>query len=212
SARPGRSWLSPRNLLVAGQVALSVVLLVAAGLLLASLRNARRMDLGFQPEQRLTVAVNPGMQGYTEEQGIALHGEALRRLSLLPGVTSASSTAVLPLSGGYLGDGFVWLEGDTGPSETCRPMVFFDRVGPSYFETMGATPLEGREFTELDRKGSPLVAVVNETFARGFWPGERVIGKRFRTSRAEGPLIEIVGLVRDGKYHSLGESPQRHVY
>jgi predicted permease len=77
---------------------------------------------------------------------------------------------------------------------------------------MGAPSLEGREFTELDRKGSSLVAVVNETFARGFWPGERVIGKRFRTNRAEGPLIEIVGLVRDGKYHSLGETPQRHVY
>ena len=77
---------------------------------------------------------------------------------------------------------------------------------------MGATMLAGREFTERDRKGSPQVAVVNETFARSFWPGEAAIGKRFRTSGVDGPLVEIVGLVRDGKYHALGETPQRHVY
>src|SRR5207244_3741319 len=111
-ARLGRKWTSPRDLLVGGQVALSVVLLVGAGLFLESLRNARRLDLGFQPEHRLTAVVNPGMQGYREEQGAALHMEALRRLRLLPGVSSASSTAMLPLSGGYLGDGFVWPEGD----------------------------------------------------------------------------------------------------
>jgi predicted permease len=210
-ARPGRRWASPRDLLVGGQVALSVVLLIAAGLFLESLRNARRLDLGFQSENRLTVAMNPGMQGYKEEQGIALQMEALRRFRLLPGVISASSTAMLPLSGGYLGDGFVWPEGDSQPSDAGRPMVFFDRVGPEYFATIGATLLAGREFTERDRKGSPQVAVVNETFARSFWPGEHVIGKRFRTS-VDGPLIEIVGLVRDGKYNELGEAPQRHVY
>lgn len=211
-ARLGRKWTSPRDLLVGAQVALSVVLLVAAGLFLESLRNARRLDLGFQPEHRLTATVNPGMQGYREEQGAALHMEALRRLRLLPGVSSASSTAMLPLSGGYLGDGFVWPEGDSQPSDAGRPMVFFDRVGPGYFETMGATFLAGREFTDRDRKGSPQVAVVNETFARRFWPGEHAIGKRFRTNGVDGPWIEIVGLVRDGKYHALGEAPQRHVY
>src|SRR5207247_5507011 len=169
-------------------------------------------DLGFQPERRLVVAVNPGMQGYTEEQGMTVHEEALRRLSLLPGVIAVSSTAMLPLSGGYLGDGFVWPEGDTRHSDARRPMVFFDRVGPGYFGTMGATLLKGRDFTERDRQGSSLVAVVNETFARGFWPGEEAIGKRFRTNRPGAPLIEIVGVVRDGKYNSLGEAAQRHVY
>jgi hypothetical protein len=122
------------------------------------------------------------MQGYNEQQGTALHMEALRRLRSLPGVIAASSTAVLPLSGGYLADGFVWPEGDSQPSDAGRPMVFFDRVGPGYFETMGATFLAGREFTERDRKGSPQVAVVNETFARGFWP-TRAIGKRFGRAR-----------------------------
>jgi predicted permease len=212
SVRPGRTWLSPRKLLVAGQVGLSVVLLVAAGLFLESLANARRMDLGFQPENRLTVSVNAGMQGYREEQGRALHEEALRRLAELPGVVSVSSTATLPLSGGYLGDGWIWPEGDADPSEAGRPMVYFDRVGPGYFQTMGAALLRGRDFTERDRKDSPQVAVVNETFAQRFWPGEDAIGKRFRTGGVNGPLIEIVGVVRDGKYNSLGETPQRHVY
>jgi predicted permease len=211
-ARPGHRWFSPRHLLAGGQVALSVVLLAAAGLFLESLGNARRLDVGFKPENRLTVAVNPGMQRHSEEQILALHTEALRRFRLLPGVLSASSTAFLPLSGGYLGDGWVWPEGNQRASDARRPIVFFDRVGPGYFEAMGATLLAGRDFTERDRKGSPMVAVVNETFARSFWPREGAVGKRFRMNAGDGPLIEIVGLVRDGKYHALGEASQRHAY
>jgi predicted permease len=91
-------------------------------------------------------------------------------------------------------------------------MVYFDRVGAAYFQTMGTTLLEGREFTGRDLQDSPPVAVVNETFAQAFWPGENAIGKRFRSGRVDAPLIEIIGIVRDGKYNSLGESPQRHVY
>jgi len=72
--------------------------------------------------------------------------------------------------------------------------------------------LKGRDFTERDRQGSTLVAVANETFARGFWPGEDAIGKRFHMNRADGPLVEIAGVVRDGKYNSLGETQQRHLY
>jgi putative ABC transport system permease protein len=77
---------------------------------------------------------------------------------------------------------------------------------------MGTALLEGREFTERDLQDSPPVAVVNETFAQTFWPGETAIGKRFRSGRVDAPLIEIIGIVRDGKYNSLGESTQRHVY
>lgn len=210
--RPGRKWTAPRDLLVAAQVALSVILLVSAGLFLQSLRNARRLDLGFEPERRLTVTVNPGRVGYTEEKSLALHTEALRRLETLPGVISASSTVVLPLSGGYLGDGFVWPEGDTRASEEGRPMVYFDRIAPRYFETMGAPLLQGREFSERDRKGTAQVAIVNAAFANAFWPGENAVGKRFRAGNSTGPLIEIVGIARDGKHNSLGEPQQKHVY
>jgi predicted permease len=210
--RRGRSWLSPRRVLVAGQMGLSVVLLVAAGLFIESLLNARRMELGFQPERRLTASVNAGMLGYGEEQRRTFWEEALRRLAALPGVISVSSTVVLPLSGGYLGDGWIWPEGDVEPSDAGRPMVYFDRVGPAYFETMGAALLQGREFGERDGQELPPVAVVNETFAQTFWPSENPIGKRFRSGAVDRPLIEIVGVVRDGKYNSLGEAPQRHVY
>jgi predicted permease len=212
SIHPGRRWLAPRKLLVAGQVGLSVVLMVAAGLFVESLGNARRLDLGFQPEHRLTVAVNPDMVGYRPEQRVTLYAEAMRRLSGLPGVISASSTWVLPLSGGYLGDGYIWPEGDMQPGDAGRPMVYFDHVGPGYFTTMGSTLLAGREFTERDSEDSPPVAVVNETFARTFWPGEDAIGKRFRVGRVDNPVNEIVGIVRDGRYNSLGEPTQRHVY
>jgi predicted permease len=210
--QPGRGWLSARRLLVAGQAALSMVLLVGAGLFVESLANARRMDLGFEPQGRLAVAADAGMAGYRPEQSRALYEEAMRRLSALPGVVSVSSTAMLPLSGGYLGDGYIWPEGDMEPSDAGRPLVYFDRVGPAYFATMGATLLEGRELAEGDQQGPVQVAVVNETFAEAFWPGETAVGKRFRTGRVDAPAVEIVGVVRDGKYNSLGEAPQRHVY
>jgi macrolide transport system ATP-binding/permease protein len=210
--QPGRRWFSARNLLVGGQVALSFVLLIGAGLFIQSLINAQHLDLGFQPEHRLLASVNPATHGYSDDQGKVYHLEALHRLAKLPGVISASSTAMLPLSGGYLGDGYIWPEGDTEPSDARRPMIFFDNVGPGYFQTMGATLLDGREFTERDAERSPQVAVVNENFARSFWPGQRALGKRFRAEGVNGSLIEIIGVVRDGKYHSLGETTQRHVF
>lgn len=206
------AWFSPRDLLVGAQVALSVVLLASAGLFILSLHNAQQIDLGLQPQNRLTVAVNPGMQRYDNNQVVAFHAEALRRAKTLPGVISAASTFILPLSGGYLGDGFVWPHGDSQPSEAGRPMVFFDRISPDYFKAIGATLLSGREFTGHDRQGSPLVAVVNDTFARTFWPNGNAIGKRFHTQGPEGPSHEIIGVIRDGKYNSLGEKPQPHVY
>jgi predicted permease len=211
-ATRSRGWFAPGHLLVGGQVALSAVLLVAALLFLQSLANASRMGLGFRPENRLSVSVSPGMQRYADAEIRRLHAEGLERMRALPGVTSASSTIMLPLTGGYLGDGYVSPEGDAEPTERGRPMVFFDRVGPGYFDTMGATLLRGREFAEQDGPLARQVAVVNETFAHGFWPGEDPVGKRFRTGGVTGPLIEIVGVVSDGKYHSLGEGPQRHVY
>ena len=211
AARTG-GWLSPRRLLVGGQVALSAVLLVAALLFLQSLANASRMALGFRTENRLSVSVSPGMQRYADDAIRRLHAEGLDRMRTLPGVESASSTIMLPLSGGYLGDGYVWPEGDDEPSERGRPMVFFDRVGTGYLATMGASLRRGREFTERDDRTAAAVAVVNETFASRFWPGQDALGKRFRTGSLTGPLVEIVGVVADGKYNSLGEDAQGHVY
>jgi predicted permease len=211
TARSG-GWFSPRWVLVGGQVALSAVLLVTAFLFLESLANASRLDLGFRPENRLSLSVSPVMVGYPETKARRLHDEVLRRMSELPGVESASSTLMLPLSGGYLGDGYVWPEGDLEPSDHGRPMVYFDRVGPGYFSTMGATLLQGREFTEQDDQGSYPVAVVNQTFADHFWPRQNALGRRFRTGGVSGPLVKVVGVVADGRYNSLGEDPQRHVY
>lgn len=211
-SRPGRKWTSPRDILVAGQVALSVVLLIVAGLFLQSLRKARGLELGFEAEHRLTIGVSPMRAGYSEEKARALHAEALRRFESLPGVVSTSATIMLPLSGGYLGDGYVWPEGDDRTSESGRPMIYFDRVAPRYFETMGGALLQGREFTERDRAGGPPVAVVNQTFAKSFWPTENAVGKRFRANGPTRPLVEIVGIAPDGKYNSIGEAPQRHVF
>src|SRR5438034_5860366 len=130
----------------------------------------------------------------------------------MPGVIDVSSTAFAPLSGGYLGDGHVYIEGETPVPDYERPKVYYDRVGASFFRTMG-TPLQaGRDFTENDVYSSTPVAVVNQMFADSFWPGQNAIGKHLKLNSTDSPWIEVVGIVPTGKYLSLGESPQRHLF
>jgi predicted permease len=128
------------------------------------------------------------------------------------GVVSVTTTAFLPLSGGYLGDRVIYREGDAGAPGESRPVAILDRVGPHYFRTVGATLLRGRDVTDADRSGSPSVAVINETFAATFWPGADPLQKRFRIGAVDGPLVEVVGVVADGRYQSIQESPQRRMF
>jgi predicted permease len=111
-----------------------------------------------------------------------------------------------------LGDGQVYTEGETPVPDYDRPKVFYDRVGASFFRTMGTPLLAGRDFTERDVNGSAQVVVVNQTFADTFWPGQNPIGKRLKLNSSDSPWIEVVGLVPTGKYLSLGEAPQRHLF
>ena len=212
SAPGGRPSLDARNLLVAGQVALSLVLLVAAALFLKSMQNARQIDIGFVSEHRLLASVNCGRQGYSNEQGKRFYDQLLERVRAIPGVLSVTTTAFLPLSGGYLGDTVVYPEGKEVTPEERRPVVIQDRVGSAYFKTMGTPLLRGRDLTDFDREGTPQVAIVNETFAQTFWPQEDPVGKRFRVGAPGGPAVEVVGLVRDGRYENLGETPQRRMF
>src|SRR5256885_834578 len=92
------------------------------------------------------------------------------------------------------------------------PSALNSNVSPGYFQTMEIPLVAGRVFTEQDREDTPRVVVINETFGRRFWPGQDAIGKRFRCSRADGPLVAVAGVVKDGKYFSLGEDPQPFFY
>jgi predicted permease len=210
TARRGR--MLTRDVLVVGQVAVSLVLLITAGLCMRSLQQAQRIDLGLDTENRLLATIDVGRAGYSEERGVSFQSRLLEDVSALPGVVAASFTAHPQLGPGYLGDGRVYVEGEAPMPDERRPVVYYDKVAPRYFETMGTPLLSGRDFTDRDRTGTTPVAIVNRTFAQSSTQSESPIGKRFRLSGGVAPWIEIIGVVADGKYQSLGEPPQRHVY
>ena len=198
--------------LVAAQVALCVVVLIAATLFVRSLAVASHIDVGFATANRTIATVQLGRQGYSAHQVSQFYEAVLARLRVLPGVHSVTTTAFLPLSGGYLGDRVIYREDETIPAGDTRPAVILDRVGPDYFRTIGTTLLRGRDITDAERVESPAVAVINETFARTFWPGTDPVGRRFRIGAVDAPLVEVIGLAPDGRYQSLQEPPQRRMF
>src|SRR6266568_1835126 len=187
----------PRQSLVVLQVALSVILLIGAGLITQNLRNLESQRFGFETEGRLMVRVNPALAGYKPEKLYGLYQQLEQRLPQIPGVISASYSLYSPMRGDNWGFG-IHIEGHP-PDE--RIGASFDRVGPHYFETIGTRLLRGRAIGEEDTPTSRQVAVVNETFVRKFFPKEDPIGKRFGMGDASNSGdLEIVGLVEDTKY------------
>jgi predicted permease len=200
-----------RKALVISQVAVSLLLLIGAGLFLRSLQNLRDHETGFDAEGVLLVEIDPQGGGYTEEQLPQLYDDILERIETLPDVRSASFSLFSLFYGGrWISqasvDGFV-------AQNDRDEQIEATMVTPRYFETIGAPLVVGRTFSEEDREGAPLVAIVNETFARHFFAGESPVGKRFGMGGEETSRnIEIVGMVRDLKYHSMREETPRFIY
>src|SRR5262249_17015762 len=144
-------------------------------------------------------------------RGQEFYRQLVKRTESLPGVQSASVTSFLPLSLHYLGIP-IHIEGQTPARGAMTPEAMQSSVGLNYFSTMGIPLIAGRDFTAQDKKDAPLVAIINETFASRFWPGQNALGKRFSTGGGDGPLIEVIGVAKDGKYFSLGEEPRPFVY
>ena len=195
-----------RNSLVVMQVALSLVLLVSAGLIVRSLQEAQRMRPGFNPENAVALSFDVGLQGYDEPKGRAFQKQVLERIRALPGIESAALTDNIPLSLNY-SNTTIYLEGQASVSSSELPLAIPTSVTPDYFRTMGIA-LRGRDFTELEDKLEMRVAIVNETFAHRFFPGREAIGQRFNFSGPDKPFWEIIGVCGDGKYNSLGEDPK----
>ena len=196
-----------RSVLVVSQVATCVILLTMAGLLLRSLRAAQNADLGFAPSGIAIFSTELGSQGYNEARGRAFYDDLLSRVAALPSVRAASLAESTPLGLDYSRRG-VRVEGyEAKPGED---MEFgANIVGPGYLGLM-RIPLErGRDFTERDRAGSLPVAIVNQSFARRFWPGEDPIGKRIQVGDS---LREVVGVAHDSRTRSLNESPTPYFY
>ena len=199
-----------RNALVVTQVSLSLVLLVCAGLIVRSLKAAQQMRPGFDPENAVAMSFDVGLQGYEEAKGRLFQRQVLEHARALPGVRAAALTSNIPLSLNYNYSG-IYLEGQPETSTSKLPIAVPISVSPGFFETM-RIPFRGRDFAENEDKKESRVAVVNETFARKFFPKQDPIGKRFNFSGPKDPLWEIIGVCGDGKYNSLGEAPMPAVF
>ncbi|MGI9088861.1 MAG: ABC transporter permease [Chthoniobacterales bacterium] len=199
-----------RNGLVVIQVALSLILLVSAGLIVRSLRAAQGMRPGFNPENAVALSFDVALQGYDEAKGRAFQQRVLEQARGLSGVQVAALTDYVPLGLNYNSSG-IYIEGAEATSTANFPLAVPIETTPGYFEAMGI-PLRGRDFTFAENKKESRVAIVNETFARRFYPNQDVIGKRFNFRGPNEPMWEIVGVVPAGKYNSLGEDPKPACY
>jgi predicted permease len=202
---------SLRRGLVISQVALSLILLVVAGLFLRSLQNLRRQELGFRPEGVLVASIDPQGAGYAPEQLPGLYRDLAERLEALPGVEMASFSNYGLLTGSRrVLD--AWVSGYT-PGSDEKTEIEANIVTPGYLETIGAPLLAGREPDERDREGAPKVALVNQAFARHYFGGQSPLGKRFGVDGEESrEQIEIVGVVGDLKVHDLWSETPRLAY
>jgi predicted permease len=186
-----------RRVLVVAQIALSMILLVSAGLCVRTLRNAQAINVGFSVENVLTAKLDLGRQNYSETQGRAFYQQLLERAVNLPGAQGASLAVTLPLSGSSR-------RNSVEVDNQAKLHLSYNIVTPEYLETMGIPMSLGRSFSEQDNAQSPRVAIINETFARRCWPNENPVGKSFRwIDRTGDRPIEIIGVARDSKGHSL---------
>jgi predicted permease len=194
----------PRKFLVVLQVALSAILLIGAGLLTETLRNLENQRFGFEPEGRLVVRVDPALAGYKPEALYGLYQRLAERLPQIPGVISSSYSLYSPMRGDNWSFG-IDLEGHA-PDE--RNDSSYDRVSSRYFETIGTHLLRGRVIGDEDTPTSQPVAVINETFARKYFPKQDPIGKHFGMGGAgHAGDFEIVGIVEDAKYQDARKLP-----
>jgi predicted permease len=212
-----------RNGLVIAQVAGSLIVLVAAGLFVRSLKGVESIDLGYDPHHVLNLVMDPKLQGYDQVRSEAFFRELLRRAKSLPGVESASLSFSTPL--GYYGDGTaLFPEGQDLQSKDKRvPGAGYNCVSPEYFTTMRMKIMEGREFNESDTNTSQPVAIINQVMAEKLWPHQDAVGRRFRYRGSEGPqksspqtsagpLVTVVGVVHNAKVQSLMDEPSSFFY
>jgi len=201
-----RAWL--RSGLVVVQVCLSFVLLVGAGLLLQSLQKIRNTSPGFSTRGVLDTAVNLVSAGYDAPRAQSFQDELLDRAKALPGVESAVFARMTPLSYGSYSSTAIAVDGYQPPPEE-QPTVEYNEVGPDYFVTMGIPLVTGREFTRADDEKAARVAVVNESMAAHYWRGRNPIGERLQV---KGRWMQVVGVAKDSKYHSVREAPKPFFY
>jgi macrolide transport system ATP-binding/permease protein len=207
----GRRRFWGRNFLVVAQVAVSFVLLTVATFMYVGIRRSLVIGPGFRTDHLLMMTFDTSLVHYSDDQTHQFFKQLVDRSRFVPGVQSAALSSFMPFTVEAQGIGLV-PEGYQLPPAKQSLQVMCSRVSDGYFETMDTPIIEGRGFRVTDTASSPRVAVVNETFARHYWPGQTPVGRRFRLNDLSGRFVEIVGVARNSKYLSITESPNEFVY
>ncbi len=206
----GRPRFGLRDALVVGQIALTAVLLVGAGLTAHTLAREAAVDPGFDPAGRLEASLDLARQGYDRARGSALFAELLERVRAIPGVGSAALARTTPVQSAGMrtsieSDGYT-------PAPDEIPQADLNIVTPGFFSALGARLVAGRDFDARDRADGPAVAIVSEAMARKFWPGVDPVGRRIMNLGPPGVGGEVIGVVRDVRFRSLRRAPDPTVY
>ena len=211
AAQGGAMKTRLRSVLVVAQISISLMVLIAAGLVVRTLQQLQTMNPGFDTQNGLTMSFDLGLQGYDDARGKQFYRQLIERVQSLPGVESAAVANYIPLSLNY-NSGNVFVEGKPAERGENVPTVMVSSAGSGYFRTMGTPILQGREFTDQDNEKTENVAVVNEYFVQRLMPElqntSEAIGKRFSFRSANGPFIRIVGVAKAGKYFNIAEDPR----
>ncbi|HET7871873.1 MAG TPA: ABC transporter permease [Terriglobales bacterium] len=211
SDRAGKRRTLGRNTLVIAQIALSMVLLVAAGMLLDGFRKSLVTSPGFRTDHLLMTEFDTSLARYTPEKTRTFYRELYDRARVLPGVQSATLSAIVPFQPTQaprtvIPEGYQPTKGQQNAS------LLYDVVDEHYFDTMKVGIVSGRAFTAGDKEGTPRVAIVNQEFARHYWPGQDPLGKRFQLDTEKGPYVQVVGVAKDSKYAWISEPPLQFFY
>ena len=208
----GSRSLLGRSLLVV-QVAISLVLIVGAGLFLRTLYNLRHVDVGFNPQNLALFRVNPKLNGYDQERSLTLYRTLLERMAAVPGVRGVSTSSPALLSGSVNGTS-IYVQGRPIPTSLERLDNDINRlvISPNFFDVMGIPIILGRRFSEHDDMNAPKVAVLNEAAVKKYFPNQNPIGMKFGFSPEDSAQIEVVGVLRDAKYSSVRESAPPTMY
>jgi predicted permease len=205
-AAPDASGVGLRRCLIVFQIALSLMILFAAGLLTRTLRSLKTVDLGFDPARVVALQVDPAMSGRTPEQTDGILDEILSRLRAQPTIAAASLAVVSPLDGSMISRP---VEVPGRLAQTSDVQTNFNMVSPEYFRTLNQTLLAGRDFSDRDVKKAPGVAIVNQLFVAQYMPGQNPIGRHIKAGRSD---VQIVGVTSDARYEGLRETPCPVVY
>jgi predicted permease len=211
NASSGVAHAGLRKGLVVAEVALTVVVLVAAGLFARSLYNLKKTDVGLRTERLLTFSIAPELNGYNPARSIALFGQLQESLAALPGVEAVSAAEISLFSNSDMGSN-VTVEGYT-PGEGERMDVSRNTIAPGYFSTLGVPLIAGREFTQQDSSQGQKTVIINESMARHYFGDANPLGRRMKFGAGKGPLdLEIVGVVKDSKHTNVRSTVKDFVY